>query len=159
MHGCIKFSNGKVLWFNDSNFPEIISGLTEKQKDQLADILINRLGPKPDNGFGVSQEVHSVWHESVHRNDIHLGGGSKNGESNINKRGTKKMVREWKDKGDHERNLTLLMTLGFKRKWDKRIGYSYKKYGGIEVPIEWIQELDHGTFKLKVKGLLDNDIQ
>ena len=157
MHGCIRFSNGKVLWFNENNLDEVIATLTDKQRQQIIDILKKRLGPEASNEFGIDEDVHKVWRESVHRKDVKLGGGSKNGESNINKKGTKKLTRNWHEKGDSEKNLTWLFSIGFRRKWSKDLGYTYRKYGGLEIPTDWIQELDHEHFKVKVKELLDND--
>lgn len=156
MQGCIKFTNGKILWFNDNNLHEVIEGLTEKQRDQVIEILKGRMGPKPANEFGVDEDVHTAWHESVHRKDIILGGGSKNGESNINKKGTKKLVRNWKDKGEGERNITWLMNVGFRRRWGKDVGYVYKR-DDYAIPHEWLQDLDHEMFKHKVKEMMVNE--
>lgn len=159
MKGCIRFSNGDVIWFCEDNYEEIVKQLPDHQKEQLRTLLLQRLGPKTDNEFGVEPDVYSCWYDSIHRDDIIMGGGSSNSDgSKINKKGGKKYsLKSWQDKGDSDRNLCWLRNEGFKKRWDKDLGYKYLKSVGlfqIEVPIEWISNLSHDLFKVKVNTLL-----
>lgn len=149
MRGWIRFTNGDEIHFTDLAF---IATLSDRHKEQIADILRQRLGPKPKNEFGVDDEVYQAWYDSIHRDDIMLGGGSKNGESRMNKKGTKKLVRDWSSKSDAEQNITWLRGIGFKRRWDKDLGYTYRWHDS-EIPLDWLS-VNHDEFKIKVGELL-----
>ena len=105
----------------------------------------------------MDDEVFSSWYEDAHKDNISHGGGSKNGESNINKKGTKKLVRTWQDKGEPEINLMWLLKTGFKRRWDKDVGYRFThRISKVEVPVTWFTEFDHTEFKSRVMELMKN---
>lgn len=156
MRGCIKFSDGDVLWFTDDNYRNIINGLTDNQRDQLATLLRSRLGPRNPLPVDVDPETYEVWHEDTHRKDVILGGGSSNSDGNkINKKGGKKYsLKDWHDKGDGDQNICWLLNIGFKKRWSKKVGYRYLK-GIVEVDVNLIGMLDHEDFKVKVSMLLE----
>lgn len=158
MRGAIRFSNGEIVRFDANNYKEVISKLTDSQRHQLASILLDRMGHEPGNEFGIDEEIYRAWLDLTHRRDVKRGGGSRNVESKVNKMG-KKLTRRWRDKGEAEKNLTLLFRLGFKRKWNKDVGYVYLKPAVGEVPIHWIVELDHERFQHRVKELMNREHQ
>lgn len=159
MKGAIRFSNGEVVHFNKHNYKDVIGGLTDSQRHQLVKILLERLGPKPDNEFGVDDDIYRVWLDLSHRDDIKRGGGSKNGESSPKRKGSKKMTRKWADKGEAEKNITWLIRLGFRRRWNNEVGYIYRHPSVGEVPLDWVYQLDHEFFQVKIKELMESEHQ
>lgn len=150
MRGSIKFSNGKVVYFNDQNMNKVFDRLTKKQKRQIKRILFKKM--RSPNEYNINEEVYECWHEDVFGKNVQFKGGSKNGSTKINKKGSPKLIRKWDEKGDREKNLTWLHVVGFRRKWFKDIGYVYR-YLGIEIPSKML-EMEHEEFKRTIEGLI-----
>lgn len=159
MRGCIKFSNSKVVWFTDDNYKEVLAELTDKQREQLVTLLRHRLGPRNPLPVDVSAEAYELWYEDTHRKDVMLGGGSGAESAKINKNGGKKLsLKVWHDKGDSDQNIVWLRNRGFRKRWDNNVGYKYI-YGPIVLDLEWIGQLDHHSFKVRVEDLINGTRQ
>lgn len=154
MRGSIKFSTGRVVHFDDSNYHEVINSLTKEQIQQLKSLIFKRMGPSPENEYGVDEEVYQVWLDLTHRDDIKRGGGGRNGEP-IDKRSSKKLTRKWQSKSDAELNITWLLRNGFKPRWNKNSGYTYRHPVWGTVPLDWIISLNPHEFQERVQEMME----
>lgn len=153
MRGCIKFSDGSVLWFTEDNYVDIIGRLDEEQKQQLVTLLRSRLGPS-SIPVDVDPEVYSAWYEDTHRKDVILGGGSGSEPAKVNKKGGKKFsVKDWHDKSDGDRNIVWLRNQGFKKRWDRHVGYMYRR-DHVDIDLTLLS-LDHELFKVKITEMME----
>lgn len=158
MRGCIKFDNGDVLWFSESNYREVVHLLTDNQKHQLAELLRRRLGDRNPLPVDVDPDAYQAWYEDTHRKDVMLGGGSGAESAKINRKGGKKYsFKDWQSKGDSDRNVYWLRNAGFRKRWDNSVGYRYIHRDGAEVDPTMIGRLDHDQFKIMVLGLFPKE--
>lgn len=151
MRGCIKFSDGKVAWFTEDDYHEVLAKLTDTQREQLVTLLRNRLGKRNPLPVDVDSDVYESWYEDTHRK---VGGGGGQESVKVKKTGGKKLsVRDWHSKSDSDRNIIWLRNMGFRKTWDKDLGYQYIHIG-IVLDLSLLS-LSHDEFKIRVGGLFN----